>query len=196
MSDFEDIDFDEAVDIEDGSEAAPEPDEVGFKEYLNKNYDMSRDTLYQLIFGDDSAFYLDYVKGRKSSDISVEKWKTEDGKEKRIVSYRYHIKKKEKKASHVTELQTRDPRKDSSNCNIVENEVRNKGVLYADNFHILERWTITDVNNSKCNISVHAEIKFHKVNKVIKSIIKKKIRSGFKDAYAVLDSLLLEQMKQ
>ncbi|XP_033116522.1 uncharacterized protein LOC117116563 [Anneissia japonica] len=180
MSDEEDVEAESA-------------EEVGFKEYLKKDYDMSRGTLYNMMFADNSEFYLSYIRARKCTEISIDKWKMESGKEKRLVSYRYHLKKKVKKSSsQVTEIQKRDPSKDIRNCHVIENEVQNKGVMYADSFHILERWTITDIDDNKCNLSVHAEIVFHKVNKMIRSIIKKKVRSGLKEAYAILDSLLVE----
>ncbi|XP_071959231.1 protein Aster-B-like isoform X3 [Antedon mediterranea] len=192
------------IDVSDYSEAEEEVlcgcnDMHQGKQYLNEVFGVSCETLFKLLFAEDSVFYLDYVKARKSTDIEIGKWRTEEdsSKDSRVVTYIFPINSNiGPKSSQVTETQTfhRDLSKEGS-CYITTNKVENKGIPYSDNFHVLGRWCITRVSENKCRLCVHAEINFTKASWFIRNIIEKQVHVGLKNGYIFLGKYLRENLE-
>ncbi|XP_033125998.1 protein Aster-B-like isoform X3 [Anneissia japonica] len=192
------------IDVSDYSETEEEvfcscKDQHQGKQYLNEVYDISCDKLFNLLFADGSKFYLDYVKARKSTDINIGKWVTEEEspQETRVITYTFPINSNiGPKSSQVTETQTfhRDLSKEGS-CYIAENKVVNKGIPYSDNFHVLGRWCITRVSANKCRLCVNADVCFSKASWLIKNFIEKQVHVGLKSGYIFLGRYLRENLE-
>jgi len=164
------------------------------RELTNEVYPINVDQLFTLLFTN-SKFYRDFHANRKTFDMSQTQWsgKTDNGGEKyREMSYTISLTHPMgPKHSSTNETQVMHAESHPGRQYIVDCEVVNGGIPYADSFYINVHFYVSRVSDNESRLNVMAAIKYKKtVWGLVKTFIEKNTWSGLEDFYSNLAEAL------
>ncbi|CAD5123225.1 DgyrCDS11585 [Dimorphilus gyrociliatus] len=142
-----------------------ESHEHGGKMALNDVFGLDVDYMFELLFTD-SQFYRDFLASRKTTELIQTPWPVEfdeDGSKSRLITYTLSLNYKiGPKSTKTTEKQTILPESKPGSHYIVDAEVHNLEVPYADTFYTITRFCLLKESNNKTRLKVHCEVKYRK----------------------------------
>merc|ERR1712223_1760227 len=164
------------------------------RELTNEVYPINVDQLFTLLFTN-SKFYRDFHANRKTFDMSQTQWsgKSDNGGEKyREMSYTISLTHPMgPKHSSTNETQVMHAESHPGRQYIVDCEVVNGGIPYADSFYINVHFYVSRVSDNESRLNVMAAIKYKKtVWGLVKTFIEKNTWSGLEDFYSNLAEAL------
>lgn len=171
------------------------------RELTNEVFPINVDQLFTLLFTN-SKFYLDFHSSRKTFDISQTAWqqKTENGSEEKVREVSFTLTLTHPmgpKHSQVTETQVMHTDSRPGQQYIIDIEVANAGIPYADSFYVTSHFFLTRITDNESRMSVIATIKYKKtVWGLVKTFIEKNTWSGLEDFYTNLTQALHIEAEQ
>lgn len=139
--------------------------EHGGKMALDEVFGLDVDYVFEILFTD-SQFYRDFLASRKTTELIVAPWPDdaeEDGVKSRTITYTLSLNYKlGPKSTKTTEKQMINPDSRPGSHYIVDAEVNNLEVPYADTFYTATRFCLLKVSNNRTRVKVHCEIKYKK----------------------------------
>lgn len=157
------------------------------KEYVNQEFPVSVDTLYEYLFTE-SDFYKRVQKARKTKDLVFNPWMTTEDGQKRTIRYTVSLNHAiGPKHSATTEKQHCLQGSVPGKIYMVHAEVNNEGIPYGDSFSITSRYCITRASVTTSRLRVTAEVKYHKsVWGFVRNMIEKNAVEGIADYFQFL----------
>ncbi|CAH1797342.1 unnamed protein product [Owenia fusiformis] len=163
---------------------------------INDIYEFSVDQMFEMLFTD-SKFSKDFTEARKTTDLVTSHWTDDDaeGNKTRTLSYTLSLNHAlGPKTSIATEKQVCYAQSKPGIIYVVDCEVANQGIPYADSFYVVQRYCITRVLNHKCRLRITSEIKYKKyVFGLVKNFIDKNTIAGLNDHYGHLAESLRKE---
>lgn len=126
---------------------------------------LSIETVFGLMFHK-SKFFTDFHKMRKTTNLVQGEWEDlDDGTKKRVVTLTVAITPLVgPKTSHVTETQIMRSCSKPGLMYSIDGTSENAGIPYADSFSVLLHYCMKRTVDDSTVLSVHAQIKYKKVN--------------------------------
>jgi len=161
------------------------------RELTSEVYPISVDQLFTLLFTN-SKFFMDFHANRKTFDMQMRApWtpRPENDSEKvREVSFTLSLTAPMgPKHSAVIETQVMHPDSQPGRQYIIDVEVQNNGIPYADSFYVTVHFYISRVSDNESQLHVIGAIKYRKtVWGIVKTFIEKNTWSGIEDFYSNL----------
>ncbi|XP_046852100.1 protein Aster-B-like isoform X3 [Xenia sp. Carnegie-2017] len=155
-------------------------------ECLNEEFAVDLDTLYEYLFTD-CDFFRNFRAARDHYELTIEPWNDDDDTKKRILKYKLDLNlaigPKTSKIQENQELKASEP----GQFYVVETNVVNEGVPYADNFVVIHRYCLSRVNNYVSRLRVTATVKFVKhVWSFIRTMIVKNTKEALNSFFEYL----------
>ncbi|CAF1135138.1 unnamed protein product [Rotaria sp. Silwood1] len=150
------------------------------KTYADKLFSFNVDTLFELLFGDNS-FTRDFHKEQKLIDYTFGEWilNTDTGKRERLVTYKT-VSQSVLGTSMLScrEKQTLEVEKPHL-MYILNTEVYNEGIRYTDTFYVATRFCMIQYDAEHSSLRITAEMRYIKhINGFIKTILEKVVSSS------------------
>ncbi|KAK6173945.1 hypothetical protein SNE40_017311 [Patella caerulea] len=147
------------------AEAAAAADEA-WTNIIDETINVTVDSLYHLIFDDDSRFFKDFVKGRNITDLVISNWQnsdTDDSENQRVLTYTVHPNQMFVPAdipSTETQISCQISTDEFEKQFIINSKTTTMGHRYADSFHVLIRYELSKISADQCRMVVKARIIF------------------------------------
>ncbi|KAK7072829.1 Protein Aster-B [Halocaridina rubra] len=134
------------------------------KELLNTLVQLPIDAVFTLLFVQEQ-FMIDVYQAKKTTEVTATSWQEqEDGCKTRQMTYTMTLPPSNisPKYSYVTENQTLLPQSNPGSTYIVEAEVINSGIPYADSFTVIKHCCIIKQEDGRTGVVVWVSVKFKK----------------------------------
>ncbi|XP_065055776.1 protein Aster-C-like isoform X2 [Rhopilema esculentum] len=167
-------------------------------EYCVEEFDFDVDALFEHCFSSDSDVMKQIHESRKMLNVRYHDFtKNEDGSSERLLTYtltlNYTIGPKH---SETSVKQIFHKNNTPGSFYVVETEVYNKGIPYADSFHIFSLYCLTRLPGNRCKMRIHSEVRYTKsMMGIAKSMIQRNADQAFNDYFKNL-ALVLRQKSQ
>lgn len=171
--------------------------------YLDERYNhVTSAQLFNVLFGDNNAFYRDYLTQKGVTNMSNTKWiRTEDGSSEegsRKRSFDYVMPLNHPlgpKSSRIVEEQVLHNRSEPGRTYGVDIVTQNYDIPYADYFQTILRYSIRKINPTTTELRVSAGIKFLKDPwGMVKNFIEKNAYAGIDDNFKQLGRHLADHL--
>ncbi|CAF1637877.1 unnamed protein product, partial [Adineta ricciae] len=129
-------------------------------ELINRTYPMSVEHLFDCIFGN-NEFLVAYRASRRIKDFHSVEWKMNDetGKRERLCTYKVTVSAVFGSTTICSnERQIIDCEQPKSHY-ILDTEVRNEGIKYADSFFVASRYCLVQTGPNKTHLKVTCEVR-------------------------------------
>ncbi|CAM4917426.1 unnamed protein product [Rotaria socialis] len=150
------------------------------KTYINQTFNFDVDTLYELIFGDNSCT-RDFFAEQKYLDYTFGEWTLNTTNSKRERTVKYRTINQSILGTNMIQCRERHILEEEKphSVYVVTTEAYSEGMKYADTFYILTRFCMVQKDAEHSSLLISAEPKFIKyVNVFIRAIIEKNIISS------------------
>ncbi|CAM4857378.1 unnamed protein product [Rotaria socialis] len=155
---------------------------------IDRTYSLSVERLFDYLFGEND-FVNAYHESRRIKDFHTDEWKINEktGKRERVCTYKVSVTAvfgetticSNEKQVIICEL--------SKSHYIVDTEVRNEGIKYADAFFVASRYCLVQVGPNKSHLKVTCEVRYvRSLMIIIKSFIEKNAMAALQDSYTDL----------
>eukprot|EP00794_Sanderia_malayensis_P010967 gene10967-12129_t len=165
-------------------------------EYIVEEYDFDVDALFEHLFSPDSDVMKKIHESRKMLNCKYHEAKqNDDGSSTRLVTYKltlnYTIGPKH---SDTDCYETFSKDNTPGSFYVIHTKVYNKGIPYADSFHILSQFCLTKLAGNRCKMRIHSEVVYLKpVFFAAKNMLQRNADQGFRDYFKNLAQLLTEK---
>ncbi|XP_022100057.1 GRAM domain-containing protein 1B-like isoform X2 [Acanthaster planci] len=176
----------------------PNPLHPEAKEYMNSYFNVTVDKFFAALYKKEHPFYRNFLLHRKHTDIDIGEWEQSEERDVRSVSYTFHLNNTVgPKSCGVEERQIFFKNWSRPGHSYVINlEVWQKGVPYADYFYTEARMVITRVSSSSCHVRVTAHLVYKKSPwGPIRSFIERNSESGIKVKHVELDTYVRQHLE-
>ncbi|CAF0951180.1 unnamed protein product [Adineta steineri] len=157
---------------------------------IDRTYSTSVERLFDYIF-DDRDFLAAYHASRRIKDFHAGEWTVnkETGKRERLCTYKVDVAAVFGATTICSnEKQVIDCELSKSHY-IIDTEVRNEGIKYADTFFVASRYCIVQIGANKSHLKVTCEVRYVKsVMMIIKSFIEKNAMAALQDSFTDLNN--------
>ncbi|XP_064077576.1 protein Aster-B-like [Macrobrachium nipponense] len=168
-------------------------------ELLNVVVDLPLDSVFTTLFVQEQ-FMTDVYLAKKTSDITCTQWQErEDGVKTRQMTYTMTLPPSSfsPKVSYVTENQVLLSQSSPGDVYIVESEVLNSGIPYADAFSVVKHFCICRQDDAKTSVVCWASVKFKKTLwGFVKTMIEKNTCIGIEGVMQELGSRLTAEAEK
>jgi hypothetical protein len=158
---------------------------------IDRTYSISVERLFDYIFGGDTDFLAAYHTSRRIKDFHANEWKVneETGKRERLCTYKVDVTAVFGATTICSnEKQIIDCELTNSHY-ILDTEVRNEGIKYADTFFVASRYCLIQIGPNKSHLKVTCEVRYVKsVMMIIKSFIEKNAMAALQDSFTDLNN--------
>ncbi|UJR07617.1 hypothetical protein I4U23_011906 [Adineta vaga] len=155
---------------------------------INRTYPMSVEHLFDCIFGDNN-FLVAYRASRRIKDFQASEWKMNDetGKRERLCTFKVTVSAVFGSTTICSnERQIIDCEQSKSHY-ILDTEVRNEGIKYADSFFVASRYCLIQIGPNKSHLKVTCEVRYVKsLMAIIKTFIEKNAMAALQDSFTDL----------
>ncbi|UJR38575.1 hypothetical protein I4U23_031241 [Adineta vaga] len=157
---------------------------------IDRTYPTSVERLFDYIF-DDRDFLAAYHASRRIKDFQASEWtiNTETRKRERVCTYKVSV----TAVFGATTICSNE--KQSIDCEtskshyIIDTEVRNEGIKYADTFFVASRYCLVQTGPNKSHLKVTCEVRYVKsVMMIIKSFVEKNAMAALQDSFTDLNN--------
>jgi len=165
-------------------------------EYCLEEFDFDVDALFEHLFSIDSDVMKQIYESRKMLNVKYQDIiRKEDGSSERLLNYiltlNYTIGPKH---SDTTIKQIFHKDNTPGSFYVIETEVFNKGIPYADSFHIFTLYCLTRLAGNRCRMRIHSEVRYTKsMMGIAKSMIQRNSDQAFIDYFKHLVRVLREK---
>ncbi|XP_038065613.1 protein Aster-B-like isoform X2 [Patiria miniata] len=176
----------------------PKPLHANAKEYMNSYFNVTVDTFFAAMYNKEHPLYRNFLLHRKHTDLNIGEWEQNEEQDIRHVSYTFHLNNPVgPKSCGVEERQIFFKNWSRPGHSYVVNiEVCQTGVPYADYFYTEARMVITRVSSTSCHVRVTAHLVYKKSPwGPIKSFIEKNSFSGIKVKHVELDTYVRQHLE-
>ncbi|CAM4825661.1 unnamed protein product [Rotaria magnacalcarata] len=157
---------------------------------IDRTYSLSVERLFDYLFGEND-FVNAYHESRRIKDFHTDEWKINEktGKRERVCTYKVSVTAvfgetticSNEKQVVICEL--------SKSHYIVDTEVRNEGIKYADAFFVASRYCLVQLGLNKSHLKVTCEVRYvRSLMIIIKSFIEKNAMAALQDSYTDLNN--------
>ncbi|CAF3538908.1 unnamed protein product [Rotaria sp. Silwood1] len=155
---------------------------------IDRTYSLSVERLFDCLFGDND-FVVAYHASRRIKDYHADEWNHNEktGKRERLCTYKVGV------AAVFGATTICSNEKQVIQCElskshyIVDTEVRNEGIKYADAFFVASRYCLVQTGPNKSHLKVTCEVRYLKsLMIIIKSFIEKNAMAALQDSYTDL----------
>ncbi|CAF3752025.1 unnamed protein product [Rotaria sp. Silwood1] len=154
-------------------------------ELINRTYSMSVERLLDCIFGNND--FLDaYRASRRIKDFHASEWQinNETGKRERLCTYKVTV------AGVIGSTTVCSNERQVIDCElskshyILDTEIRNEGIKYADSFFLASRYCLVQIGPNKTHLKVTCEVRYVKsLMAIIKTFIEKNAMAALQDSF-------------
>ncbi|KAL9964996.1 hypothetical protein ACROYT_G028719 [Oculina patagonica] len=157
------------------------------KEFVNEEFPISVDTLYEYLFTE-SDFYKRVQKARRTKDLVLNPWETTEDGQRRTITYTVSLNHAiGPKHSPTTEQQHCLQRSVPGKLYVVQAEINNEGIPYGDSFYITNRYCMTRTSNTTSRLRISAEVTYQKsVWGFVRNMIEKNAQEGLEGYFQFL----------
>ncbi|CAF1348170.1 unnamed protein product [Adineta ricciae] len=155
---------------------------------IDRSYSTSVQRLFEYIF-DDRDFLAAYHASRRIKDFQTGEWivNPETGKRERLCTYKVGV----AAVFGATTICSNEKQiidcESSKSHYIIDTEVRNEGIRYADTFFIASRYCLIQTGPNKSHLKVTCEVRYVKsVMVIIKSFVEKNAMAALQDSFTDL----------
>ncbi|CAF1038507.1 unnamed protein product [Adineta steineri] len=157
-------------------------------ELINRTYSMSVEHLFDCIFGDND-FLVAYRASRRIKDFRSAEWQVnaETGKRERLYTFKVDV----NAVFGSTTISSKEKQMIESEVPksyyIIDTEVRNEGIKYADTFYVASRYCLVQTGPNKSHLRVTCDVKYVKsLMAIIKTFIEKNAMAALQDSFTDL----------
>ncbi|CAF0805661.1 unnamed protein product [Rotaria sordida] len=154
--------------------------------FIEKKFKFER--LFDYLFGDND-FVVAYHASRRIKDYNATEWKVNEktGKRERLCTYKVDV----SAVFGATTICSNEKQiiqcELSKSHYIIDTEVRNEGIKYADAFFIASRYCLIQTGPNKSHLKVTCEVRYlRSLMIIIKSFIEKNAMAALQDSYTDL----------
>ncbi|CAF0811164.1 unnamed protein product [Rotaria sordida] len=155
---------------------------------IDRTYSISVERLFDYLFGDND-FVVAYHASRRIKDYNATEWKVNEktGKRERLCTYKVDV----SAVFGATTICSNEKQiiqcELSKSHYIIDTEVRNEGIKYADAFFIASRYCLIQTGPNKSHLKVTCEVRYlRSLMIIIKSFIEKNAMAALQDSYTDL----------
>jgi len=168
--------------------------------YINEKYKLSPAEVFNVIYGDNSSFYKQYLESQGTREIKYGKWQPicEDGTRIRVLDYVLPLTSSiGPDSSRIVEKQILHANSQLGRSYSVDNVAQNHGIPYADYFQTVVRYSIRKVDNETSEIRVSAGLKFLKEPwGMVRKFIEKNAYAGIQENFDKLSVILRKHVNK
>ncbi|CAF3813826.1 unnamed protein product [Rotaria sordida] len=157
---------------------------------IDRTYSISVERLFDYLFGDND-FVVAYHASRRIKDYNATEWKVNEktGKRERLCTYKVDV----SAVFGATTICSNEKQiiqcELSKSHYIIDTEVRNEGIKYADAFFIASRYCLIQTGPNKSHLKVTCEVRYlRSLMIIIKSFIEKNAMAALQDSYTDLNN--------
>ncbi|ESO08607.1 hypothetical protein HELRODRAFT_74724, partial [Helobdella robusta] len=132
---------------------------------LDEAYDLTVDDVFQHVFSD-SQIYREFIKTKKTFDVSLNPWSEEldeKGRKVRNISYTLTLDFSiGPKHSPSTEKQVMHTESEPGRFYLIDCECVNEGIPYGENFFITNRYCLSRLSDKRSRLKITSQINYKK----------------------------------
>jgi len=168
--------------------------------YINEKYKLTPAEVFNVVFGDNSPFYRQYLESQGTREIKYGKWQpiSEDGTRIRILDYVLPLTHSiGPDSSRIVEKQILHANSQLGRSYSVDNVAQNHGIPYADYFQTVVRYSMRKFDANTTEIRVSAGLKFLKEPwGMVRKFIEKNAYAGIQENFDKLSVILRKHVNK